>query len=90
MDHIIFLVDICCSTVHVCCQSCATYVQHTMTVIKLKLTNSIIGEIPTDVTCVSDTVLAGFHLRIDKVKDDGTRNASYYLLSSRRKKRKSI
>ena len=50
-----------------------------MTVIKLKLTNSIIGRIPKDVTRVSDTVLAGFHLRIGKVKDDGTRNGSYYL-----------
>jgi integrase len=50
-----------------------------MTTVKLKLTDSVLKTIPIEVTKVTDTILAGFHLRLGKPKEDGTRSANYYL-----------
>lgn len=50
-----------------------------MTAIKQKLTDSVIKNIPLEVTKISDTLISGFHLRVGKLNHDGSRKANYYL-----------
>ena len=50
-----------------------------METIKIKLTESVIKGVPTDVERITDTEINGFHLRIGKPLKDGSRTKKYYL-----------
>jgi integrase len=47
--------------------------------ILIKITDSVLRNIPPSITLINDTEIKGFHVRLGKVKADGTRSGAYYL-----------
>ncbi len=50
-----------------------------MTSVKLKLTDSLIKQVPEDISRINDTDVAGFYAQIGKRSDHDTRSCTFYL-----------
>ncbi|MGO2169140.1 Arm DNA-binding domain-containing protein [Pseudoalteromonas sp. AOP31-A2-14] len=50
-----------------------------MASIKVKLTESVLKNIPLEITKINDTEISGFYLNIGKANKEGKRSQVYYL-----------
>ena len=57
-----------------------------MASIKVKLTESVLKNIPLEITKINDTEISGFYLNIGKANKEGKRSHVYYLYYEVRKK----
>ncbi|MDT0594541.1 tyrosine-type recombinase/integrase [Glaciecola petra] len=50
-----------------------------MSTVKLKISDSILKNVDDSIKRINDTELSGFHVRLGKTKNDGTRSTKFYL-----------